>query len=83
MTDNDDEDPRPTGPPPTSADPLSVRRQWLVVTLLTGLVVIVPITILVWPPTAFGFRDAYLGLSILPGIALGVLVVWLATRNRS
>lgn len=79
---DDDTDARPTGPPPGSGDTLSVRRQWYVVAVLVVFVLVIPLTILVWPPTGFGFRDAYLGLSVLPGIVLGGLVVWLAIRDR-
>lgn len=65
-------------PPET---PLSPWRQWLVVAVLVGMLVAVPVTILIWPPTLLSFQDAYLGLALVPGLVLGATVVWLATRR--
>lgn len=80
MTDRAD-DRRPTGPPHDERT-LSPRQQWVVITVLVTMLVVIPAAILVWPPTLLSFRDAYLALSLVPGLVLGTLILWLATRRR-
>ncbi|MFB6112038.1 MAG: hypothetical protein ABEJ35_05820 [Halobacteriaceae archaeon] len=73
---------RPDGPPEAAGGALTDRQQWLFVGLLVVLLVGFPVAILVWPPTILSFRDAFLGLAMLPGVALGVAAVWLALGGR-
>jgi hypothetical protein len=73
---------RPDGPPAASAGRLSQRSQWVLVALLTGCVLGFPIAILLWPPTVLSYRDAFLGLAMIPGILLAVTALWLAFGGR-
>lgn len=52
--------------------------QWGVVGLVAACVVGAPLLILFYPPTFLPYEDAYMGLSLVPGLVLGVLGVWSA-----
>jgi hypothetical protein len=76
-------EPRPDGPPEAATAALSERRQWLLVGLLVACVIGFPVAILLWPPTVLSFRDAFLGLAMIPGLLLGATALWLAVGGRS
>jgi len=59
---------------------LSRRAKWSIVAVVVACVVGAPLFILVRPPTFVPYRDAYLGLSLIPGLVLGVVGVWTAIR---
>ena len=62
------------------SDGLSARAKWAVVVGVIACVVGAPLLILARPPTFVPYRDAYLGLSLVPGLVLGAIGVWTATR---
>lgn len=74
---------RPDGRPASAPDGVSERRQWILVGVLLACVIGFPVAILLWPPTILSFRDAFLGLAMIPGLLLGGTAVWLALGGRS
>lgn len=83
MTDDtEDENRRPDGPPEASTGHLSQRSQWALVGLLTACVLGFPIAILLWPPTVLSYRDAFLGLAMIPGVLLAITALWMAFGGR-
>lgn len=69
---------RPDGRPAEATEAVGERRQWVIVALLVALVVGFPAAILLWPPTVLPYRDAFLGLAMVPGVLLGATALWLA-----
>jgi hypothetical protein len=66
---------------PTSADgDLSTRAKWVVAAAVAACLLGAPVLILLRPPTFVPYRDAYLGLSLIPGLVLGAVGVWTAIR---
>jgi hypothetical protein len=49
---------------------------WGVAVVLVACLVGAPVAILLVPPTFVPYRDAYLGLALVPGLVLGALGVW-------
>lgn len=83
MTDDQTGDTRrPDGPPAASEASLSQRKQWALVGLLAACVLGFPIAILLWPPTILSYRDAFLGLAMIPGVLLGITALWIAFGGR-
>lgn len=83
MTDDQTgKDRRPDGPPASSDAPLSHRLQWALVGLLAACLLGFPIAIVLWPPTVLSYRDAFLGLAMIPGVLLGITALWLAFGGR-
>ncbi|MFB6137378.1 MAG: hypothetical protein ABEJ42_03420 [Halobacteriaceae archaeon] len=85
MTDAEDA-PAPAGGAtpdgPATTGPLAGRAGWLFVGLLVGCLVGFPTAILIWPPTFVPYTDAYLALSLVPGLLLGAAGAWTAVRGR-
>lgn len=82
-TDGDDDESggyvhRPDGRPAEATEAIGERRQWVIVALLVALVAGFPAAILLWPPTILPYRDAFLGLAMVPGVLLGATALWLA-----
>lgn len=65
---------------PAQVDGISGPTGWAILGLLVVCFVVIPAAIIVWPPTFVPYRDAYLALSLVPGIALGAVAVWLGLR---
>lgn len=63
--------------------PFAGRRGWLAVAVLFVFLVVAPLVVLFRPPTFLGFQDAYLAVSVVPGLALGAVAVWAAVRARA
>lgn len=81
--DTTEESSRPSGPPPVASGRLSAAQQWVLVGLLGLCVLAFPIAILLWPPTVLAYRDAFLGLAMIPGLLLGITGLWMAFGGRT
>ena len=66
--------------PSADSDDLSGRAKWGIVAVVVACIVGAPLLILARPPTFVPYRDAYLGLSLIPGLLLGAVGVWTAIR---
>lgn len=70
----------------TAEEPPVERRfgweGWVLVAALVGGLLVVPLIILLVPPTAVSFRFAYLVLPMFPAVGLGMVAVWAAVRSR-
>ncbi|MFB6120267.1 MAG: hypothetical protein ABEJ68_04030 [Halobacteriaceae archaeon] len=66
--------------PADDSDALSARAKWSIVAVVVACLVGAPLLILVRPPTFVPYRDAYMGLSLIPGLVLGAVGVWTAIR---
>lgn len=61
---------------------MDARTGWLLVGTLLVCFVGFPLAILLWPPTFVPYRDAFLGLAMVPALLLGLVGVWTALRSR-
>jgi len=61
---------------------MSERMGWLLVGALLVFLVGFPVAILFWPPTFVPYRDAFLGLAMVPAVGLGLVGVYTAIRSR-
>jgi len=59
---------------------LGGAAQWGLVAVVLACLVGAPVAMFLWPPTMVPYRDAYLGLSLVPGLVLGLVGAWTATR---
>jgi hypothetical protein len=56
---------------------------WLMVAVLVAVLFGFPLAILVWPPTFVPYRDAFLGLAMVPAIGFGLIGVYAAVKART
>jgi len=61
---------------------LDARTSWFLVATLAVCFLGFPLAILLWPPTFVPYRDAFLGLAMVPALLLGLVGVWTALRSR-
>lgn len=73
---------RPEGRPAIASKRLSAYQQWTLIGVLALCILGFPLAILLWPPTVLSYRDAFLGLAMIPGVLLGITGIWLAFGGR-
>jgi polyferredoxin len=61
----------------------SERAGWAMVLVLVVVLFGFPIAILYWPPTFVPYRDAFLGLAMVPAIGFGLIGVYTAVKART
>jgi len=60
----------------------SERGGWAMILVLVAVLFGFPIAILYWPPTFVPYRDAFLGLAMVPAVGFGLIGVYTAVKAR-